>query len=78
MKMHVISGSNDTLAGFRLGGVEGTNVRNEEQLEKCLDELLEGGETGVLLISRDICESCGDTISRKMKDRRLPLLVTID
>ena len=40
MKMHVISRSNDLLAGFRLGGVVGTNVRNEKQLEDCLDLLL--------------------------------------
>lgn len=78
MKMHVISRSNDTLAGFRLGGVAGTNVSDEAQLEECLDMLLGGDETGVILISRDIYEMGEEIISRKMRDRRLPLLVTIE
>ncbi|MFR1517160.1 MAG: V-type ATP synthase subunit F [Clostridia bacterium] len=78
MKMHVISRSNDTLAGFRLGGVVGTNVRNEKQLEACLDLLLGDSDTGIILISQDIYEMGRDIIARKMRDRRLPLLVTIE
>lgn len=78
MKMHVISRSSDTLAGFRLGGVEGTNVRSEEQLEECLDALLEGGETGIILISRDIYSEYEPIISHKMRDRKLPLFVTVE
>ena len=77
MKMHVISRSNDLLAGFRFSGVVGSNVRNIQQLEECLDRLLGSGDTGILLISQDIYEMGGEVISRKMRDRKLPLLVTI-
>ena len=78
MKMHVISGSNDLLAGFRLGGVVGTNVRNEKQLEDCLDLLLGDSDTGIILISKDIYEMGRDIIARKIRDRRLPLLITLE
>ena len=75
MKMHVISRSNDLLAGFRLGGVVGTNVRNEKQLEDCLDG---DSDTGIILISKDIYEMGRDIIARKIRDRRLPLLITLE
>lgn len=78
MKMHVISRSNDVLAGFRLGGVVGTNVRNEKQLEDCLDRLLGDSDTGILLISKEIYEMGGEIIARKMRDRKLPLLVPLE
>lgn len=77
MKMHVISRSNDTLAGFRLSGVVGSNVRNMKQLEESLDMLLSDGDTGIILISKDIYEMGEELIARKMRDRRLPLIVTI-
>lgn len=77
MKMHVISRSNDTLAGFRLSGVVGTNVRNEKQLEECLNLLLAEDDTGIILISQDIYNMGETLISHKMRDRKLPLIVTI-
>ena len=78
MKMHVISKSNDVLAGIRLSGVVGTNVRNEKQLEDCLELLLGDSDTGIILISQDVYEMGKDIIARRMRDRRLPLLVTIE
>ena len=78
MKMHVISKSNDVLAGFRLAGVVGTTVRNEKQLEDCLELLLGDSDTGIILISQDVYEMGKDIIARRMRDRRLPLLVTIE
>ena len=78
MKMHVISKSNDVLAGFRFARVVGTNVRNEKQLEDCLELLLGDSDTGIILISQDVYEMGKDIIARRMRDRRLPLLVTIE
>ena len=78
MKMYVISMSNDTLAGFRLGGVMGTNVQNEKQLELCLDEVLEKGEIGILIVSSDVYTFGKSHILNKMRDRKLPLIVEVD
>ena len=44
-----------TIARY-LAGVVGTNVRNEKQLEDCLELLLGDSDTGIILISQDVYE----------------------
>lgn len=40
--------------------------------------LLGDSDTGIILISQDVYEMGKDIIARRMRDRRLPLLVTIE
>lgn len=56
----------------------GNERPNEKQLEDCLELLLGDSDTGIILISQDVYEMGKDIIARRMRDRRLPLLVTIE
>ena len=77
MRMYLISDNNDTLVGFRMTGVLGSLVRTPEALSEALDGALADRSLGILMITEGIDTRFGADIRARLRDRSLPLLVTI-
>jgi V/A-type H+-transporting ATPase subunit F len=54
MKSFLLCASRDTLLSFRLTGVEGILVDNNEMLRKELSLLIKNADIGIIMISEDV------------------------
>ena len=71
MRFYLISDNADTLVGMRLAGIDGELVH--DAVNRCLaDE-----EVGIILITRPLCELCGDFITQTKRSYDKPLIVEI-
>ena len=69
MRFYLISDNADTLVGMRLAGIDGELVHDAQSVA---DE-----EVGIILITRPLCELCGDFITQTKRSYDKPLIVEI-
>lgn len=77
MKMFLISDNLDTYAGMRLAGVEGTVVKDDDELRDALDKVVKDSEIGILLISEGLCSSNNEQINNIKLILKKPLVVEV-
>jgi V/A-type H+-transporting ATPase subunit F len=75
MKMYLISDNVDTLTGMRLVGIDGKVVHTQEELKRELDEVMNDGDIGILLIIERLAKQFPETIKEIRLNRPLPLIV---
>jgi len=76
MKFHVIADEN-TVAGFRLVGLEGETVDSAEGAREALSKAFESGETGIIIITERIADSIREEIEEFMFGRAFPLIIEV-
>lgn len=83
MSSIAIIGDNDTVTGFRLGGIREciviSNTESEkarEEAEKALDTLVENG-VSIIVITEVIADSIRGYIDRKIGSDVLPMIIEI-
>ena len=72
MRFYLISDNADTLVGMRLAGIDGELVHDAQSVEDAVNRCLADEEVGIILITRPLCELCGDFITQTK-----PLIVEI-
>lgn len=77
MRFYLISDNADTLVGMRLAGIEGELVHDAESVERAVNACLADGSTGIILITRQLCELCGEFITDVKRTHDQPLIVEI-
>jgi V/A-type H+-transporting ATPase subunit F len=76
MKFYVIADEN-TVAGFKLVGLEGEPVDSEEGAREALSKAFESDETGIIIITERIADSIRDEIEEFMFGRAFPLIIEV-
>lgn len=76
MEFFVI-GDNDTVIGFSLAGINGRSVDNSREGLMALNEAVESGRIGIVLITERVAQEIRPEIENIIINRNLPLLVEI-
>ena len=74
MRMYLLSSDEDTLTGFRLAGVEGTLVENEEALRAAFDFARKEETVGIFLVTSSLSSAYPNAVLEEKK--RTGLLIT--
>lgn len=77
MRFYLISDNADTLVGMRLAGIEGELAHDAESVEAAVNNCLSDDSTGIILITRPLCELCGEFITEVKRTHDKPLIVEI-
>lgn len=67
MRMYLLSSDEDTLTGFRLAGVEGTLVENEEALRTAFDFARKEETVGIVLVTRSLSAAYPNAVLEEKK-----------
>lgn len=77
MKFYLISDNVDTLLGMRLAGIEGEVVSTPEEVETALKKTIADENTGIVLITENLCSMCSSLVYEMKLNHPRPLLVEI-
>lgn len=77
MKMFLISDNIDTLTGFRLVGVEGVVVHEENEFKFALQKVLDNHEIGILLVMEKQAQKFSSLLDEIKLTKNIPLVVEI-
>ncbi|MCL2030433.1 MAG: V-type ATP synthase subunit F [Oscillospiraceae bacterium] len=77
MRYFVISGSDDTLQGFRLAGVGGVRAENRQQVRQALADCIADPDVGVVLITEALARLCPELIGELKLRSQQTLVVEI-
>ena len=75
MQYHVI-GDEDTVLGFALAGVEGTEVSTAGEAEAAFDKVL-SADAGIVIITEDVADMIRSRVDAYLVGEDLPLLLEI-
>jgi vacuolar-type H+-ATPase subunit F/Vma7 len=73
----LVIGSQDAVWGFALAGAQGRVVTSAEDLHLALDEAMESGDYGVILITDDVADLARERVDRLVIRSTVPLVVEI-
>ena len=73
----LVIGSQDAVWGFALAGVQGQVVTSAAELHLALDEALEGGEYGIVLVTDDVADLARERVDTLVMRSTEPLVVEI-
>ena len=76
MRFYVI-GDEDTVLGFRLVGVDGTVVTNQEETQNALEEATQIEDLGVIMIPERIASTVRAQVDRFIYKTTFPLIIEI-
>lgn len=65
-------------AGFKLAGCLTKKVRDLRELTKYLDQAIEGGEFGVILVEEDLYHKIDERKRRRYEDLPFPLIIGLN
>ncbi len=77
MKFYLLSDNVDTLMGMRLAGIDGVVIHTEEEVRRCLKEVMERSDVAVVLLTHTLFELCPERIMDYKLNVRQPLIVEI-
>lgn len=75
MRYHVI-GDEDTVLGFSLAGVEGTEVSSAREAASAFDSAL-SGDAGIVIMTEDVADLIRDRIDEYTLSEQFPLILEI-
>lgn len=78
MKANIISKDMSLVLGFRLGGIDGNLIENNDQILKDFIQYSNDRDTALIIFSRDCYDFIKEEVEsfRQIKDR--PLIVVLD
>jgi len=74
---YFVIGDEDTVLGFRYAGVEGRVARTSDEARAALAERVEGGGTGIVILTDEIANVIQDEVNRLRFEGGGPLVVQI-
>jgi len=77
MKFFCISDNIDTKIGMRLAGIEGVVIHSKNEVEDCLDKIIEDKEIAIILITKNLFDISSKKIYDIRKNYKTPLITTI-
>lgn len=78
MKTKIITDSYDLLLGFRLGGIDGKFIDDNEDLSKVFKEFTSEDDVAIIIFSKSCFEKIEDEVEYFRKKNSIPLMVVID
>ena len=76
MKIRIV-GDSFTVDTFRLIGIQGVVVENEEEAKAHIEKYLSTDDVGIILVSQTLADQLGDAFERYMTRRSLPLILSL-
>jgi V/A-type H+-transporting ATPase subunit F len=76
MKFYVIADEN-TVAGFKLVGLEGEAVESAEGAREALEKAFESKETGIIIITERVADSIREEIEDFTFGHAFPLIIEV-
>jgi vacuolar-type H+-ATPase subunit F/Vma7 len=73
----LVIGSQDAVWGFALAGVQGRVVTSAAELHVALDEAMESGEYGIVLVTDDVADLARERVDTLVVRSTAPLVVEI-
>ena len=77
MRFYLISDNVDTLVGMRLAGIEGVVAHQATEVQKALDEVLQAGDVGMILVTEKLMQQFGEHFDQIRQTMTQPLIVEI-
>ena len=77
MKIYLISDNIDTLVGLKIAGIDGEIAHTKEEINKCLDNIKENREIGIIVVTEKVATMVPERITSLKLSKYLPLLVEI-
>ena len=70
MKSYLLCKNKETLISLRLAGIDGRLIKEKENIEEAIDDLIEKKDIGIIVISEDIAYENKDYImERKLRSK---------
>jgi vacuolar-type H+-ATPase subunit F/Vma7 len=73
----LVIGSQDAVWGFALAGAKGRVVTTTQELNRALDEALDSGEFGIILITDDVADLARNRVDTLIVRSSAPLVIEI-
>ena len=77
MKMYCIADTSEVEVGFKLAGCDGICLEDITAIENKIDEILESGKFGVLVVTKKVYEKSKEKIDFIRLNKKLPLVAII-
>ena len=77
MKIYCITENNDLYIGLKLAGCDGITVKENDDIEEKIDEIIQNKEIGILVVSKTIYEENSEKIDYIRLNKKTPLITII-
>lgn len=77
MKIYCITENNDLYIGLKLAGCDGITVKENDDIEEKIDEIIQNKEIGILVVSKTIYEEYSEKIDYIRLNKKTPLITII-
>ena len=77
MKIYCVTENNDLYIGLKLAGCEGITVKENDDIEEKIDEIIQKKEIGILVVSKTIYEEYSEKIDYIRLNKKTPLITII-
>lgn len=71
MRMYLLSSDEDTVTGMRLAGIEGTVVKNRDELFEKAKKAIDDPDIGILLVTNTIGRLYADSLIEIKKNAKI-------
>lgn len=69
--MFLLSSDSDTLTGMRLAGIEGVLVKNSEEFDEAVSQVVSDSSIGILLVTKTIGDDYPSRVLQLKKNSRI-------
>ena len=77
MKIYCITENNDLYIGLKLAGCDGITVKENDDIEEKIDEIIQNKEIVILVVSKPIYEEYSEKIDYIRLNKKTPLITII-
>ena len=77
MKIYCITENNDLYIGLKLAGCDGITVKENDDIEEKIDEIIQNKEIGILVVGKPIYEEYSEKIDYIRLNKKTPLITII-
>ena len=77
MKSYLLCKNKETLISLRLAGIEGRLIKEDENVQETIDNLIKKKDIGIIIISEDLAEENRNYIMEKKTERKDTLIIQI-
>lgn len=78
MKIYSILDDMDTAVGLKLSGINSCVLKEQEKVEKKIDEIIQNNQIGILVVSKNVYALGKEKLDDIIEKRKMPLVVVLD